>query len=312
MKNAVIKIAVCLAVIIFAVSCQEKPTEPTPTPEFTIIENSSLLGTDHHYIKVDIDNASSYLKKSANYLYIISPANENCEVTISNVSISPTSPVKNVSLTKEDFGITKIIENGVQITLTLSLTQTGIDKLKQANVQKTVNIDYKLVLNFNSNGVNKTQNIDISIMPIKIVTKAEVEALIKQIGTVPINANLTGATASFDFSQFTLSKTASEIIATENLADAYTCKVDDAGNAIKTRLITVLNNNTLGLKVQNNYYFDDKEFTEKNLVIIYILDIDPKYALEDSAAFITERYENGGGIKIKLTLQKYQWSRNNN
>ena len=37
MKNAVIKIAVCLAVIIFAVSCQEKPTEPTPTPEFTII-----------------------------------------------------------------------------------------------------------------------------------------------------------------------------------------------------------------------------------------------------------------------------------
>lgn len=145
-------------------------------------------------------------------------------------------------------------------------------------------------------------------MPIKIVTKLEVENIIKQIGAVSINANLTGATASFDFSQFTLSETASEIIAAENLADAYTCKVGDAGDTIKRQLVNVLNNNNLGLTVQNIYYISDKT-TDKSAEIIYILDIDPKYALEDSAAFITDTYQNGGGIKMKLTLQKYQWSK---
>ena len=45
--------------------------------------------------------------------------------------------------------------------------------------------------------------------------------------------------------------------------------------------------------------------SEKNLVIIYILDIDPKYALEDSAAFITgyDPQTGKGGIRVKLTLK---------
>lgn len=307
MKNVVIKIVVCLTAIIFAVSCQEKPTD---SRELTIVESSS--GADHHYIKVDIDDAVSYMKKLANYQFIISPADQNCSIEISDVSISISTPNQGPTLSKEDFELTKTIKDGVIIDVNISLAKTGIDKLTEAKVEKTKEIAYKASLTFNSGGVTKIQQIDISVMPIRIVTKAEVEALIKQIGTVSINANLTAATASFDFSQFTLSTTASEITATENLADAYTCKASDAGDAIKTKLISVLNNNTLGLKVQNNYYFDDKGFTEKNLVIIYILDIDPKYALDDSAAFITETYENGGGIKIKLTLQKYQWSRNNN
>lgn len=308
MKNAIIKIAACFTVIIFAVSCQEKPTD---SRELTIVENSS--GADHHYIKVDIDDAVSYMKKSANYQFIISPADQNCSIEVSDVSISQTTPNQGPDLAKEDFELTETIKDGVIIDISISLTKTGIDKLTEAKVEKTKEIVYKASLTFNSNGVTKIQQIDISIMPIKIVTKAEVEALIRKIGTVSVDANIQGTKATFDFSTFTLSTTAYEITAQENPNnDSYTCKASDAGNAIKTGLITALNNNTLGLKVQNNYYFDDKGFTEKNLVIIYILDIDPKYALDDSAAFITETYENGGGIKIKLTLQKYQWSRNNN
>lgn len=143
MKKVGIKILLCLTAIIFAVSCAKKnecptcPIVPDPTPtELSIIENSSLLGTDHHFIKADVDSTDSYMKKSASYLFVISPADENCSVMISDVSVSPTSPVQNVSLSKEDFELTKTIEKGVQITLEVSLTQTGIDKLKQAAVEK--------------------------------------------------------------------------------------------------------------------------------------------------------------------------------
>ena len=62
--------------------------------------------------------------------------------------------------------------------------------------------------------------------------------------------------------------------------------------------------NGLGLIYKNEKYYKSGG-NDKSVIFIYILDIDSKYALEYSAAFITgyDPQTWKGGIRVKLTLK---------
>lgn len=60
------KIAVCLAVIIFAVSCNEKPTDSTNS-------GVSDMSSGDDFTVIKLDKTTSSIKKEAIYTFYVSP-----------------------------------------------------------------------------------------------------------------------------------------------------------------------------------------------------------------------------------------------
>ena len=301
MKNAVIKIAVCLAAIIFAVSCKEKPTESNSG----VSDISS--GNDYYIIKLDTD--TSAVKKDAVYTFYVSPPDNNATVKISKVEVDPTSAVKDITLNPEDFILTPDLKDGITLTLSLSLEASGIEKFK--NAKKATEVKYKAELDFNIGGQIKKYSISISVIPVHVTTKTEVENMIKALGKITVNSTTPAVTASFDFSQFQLSETEFEIIAEESAQQLYYCSVATADDEIGKQLSYLLTQpqySGLGLTYENKKYYQSGG-NDTTIIITYSLDIDSNYALEDSAAFITDydTITGKGGIKVKLTLKNYKW-----
>ncbi|MEI0495079.1 hypothetical protein R4J09_06615 [Brachyspira intermedia] len=297
MKNAITKIAVCLAVIIFAVSCNEKPTGSNAW-----LANGENNVTDFYIIKVDTD--SSTIKKEAEYKFTIAPPDNNVSVKVTSVQVRQNSEVQNITLNPEDFILTPTV-NGMNLTLKLSLTADGINKFKTA--AKATEIKYRVYLDFSFSGQTQSKDIDITVIPVHITTKQEVENMIKALGTIEVSADGSSAIkSSFDFSQFVLSETEFEIEESGSGA-SYNYSVGTADDAIGKQLTYLLSkqpHNGLGLIYKNEKYYKSGG-NDKSVILIYILDIDSKYALEDSAAFITgyDLQTGKGGIRVKLTLK---------
>ncbi|MEI0445493.1 hypothetical protein R4J03_00310 [Brachyspira intermedia] len=292
------KIAVCLAVIIFAVSCNEKPTDSTNS-------GVSDMSSGDDFTVIKLDKTTSSIKKEAIYTFYVSPPDTSTTVTMSKVDVDQGSPIQGITLNPEDFILTPDLKDGMILTLKLSLSDTGIQKFKDA--KEATEIRYRAELDFKTSGQTKKMTISISVIPVHITTKQEVENMIKALGTIEVSPDgAPGIKSSFDFSGFQLSETEFEIEESGS-GGSYNYSVGTADDAIGKQLTYLLSqqpHNGLGLIYKNEKYYKSGG-NDKSVIFIYILDIDSKYALEDSAAFITgyDPQTGKGGIRVKLTLK---------
>ena len=174
-------------------------------------------GDDFTVIK--LDKTTSSIKKEAIYTFYVSPPDTSTTVTMSKVDVDQGSPIQGITLNPEDFILTPDLKDGMILTLKLSLSDTGIQKFKDA--KEATEIRYRAELDFKTSGQTKKMTISISVIPVHITTKQEVENMIKALGTIEVSPDgAPGIKSSFDFSGFQLSETEFEIEESDITPDA--------------------------------------------------------------------------------------------
>lgn len=311
MKKQLLKILLSLTALIFAVSCGGA-SDSTYNPgdggsnnsSFYVYEASYSLGNDHGIIQVDTDASYSQVKKQAKYKFSINPSDANCSVTIANITIKGTSTITDVNLSASDLSVPLYIKNNEEISV--SLTSSGINKFKSS--QKTQKAVYTVTLEFKNGETTKNNvDIDLTVIPVKIITKAEIENMIQTLGENGKVEAIDGILkmADFDFSTFSLTSSGSSFTAVSGSelisatvsawSVSYHLEQEIEKSSSFTRLagltLDSLNSVTTSITGLN-----------KNLEITFKFGLKTGYALDDSSSFITTT-----GMKIKLILTKNTW-----
>lgn len=160
MKKSIIKIALCLIAVLFAVSCgndANTSTNPTPTPKRFFFSHW-FLNNGNDKIEVSTADDVSPIKKDVLIRLDISPNDITCNAKISAVSTS------NPALEPNDFKLSKTSGITTGYEMTISLSSTGIQKFKTAS--KGVQIGYTITLELETSSdqtENKTYSRDINI-----------------------------------------------------------------------------------------------------------------------------------------------------
>lgn len=309
MKKAVIKIILSLTAVIFAVSCGNSANSSTnpdtdyPTGNyFYVAEDSYTLGNEHDIIEVDTDASYSQVKKQSKYKFSISPSDASCSVTIANITIKGTGTITDVNLSASDLSVPSYIKNGEEVSV--SLTSSGIDKFKAS--PKTQKAVYTVTLTFQNGESTKNVDIDITVIPVKIITKAEIENMIQTLGTSG-EVSLTDGIiprAVFNFSKFSLTSSGSSFTATSEYTwqntqfSASSIKYDLQSQIEKSSSFKTL----AGLTLDYNSVTTSITGANKNLAITFKFGLKTGYALDSSSSFITT-----SGMKITLIIQNNTW-----
>ena len=307
MKKQLLKFLLSLTALIFAVSCGNSANSSTnpdtdyPTGNyFYVAEDSYTLGNKHDIIEVDTDASYSQVKKEAKYKFSINPSDANCSVKIGNITIKGTGTITDVILSASDLSVPSYIKNGDEVSV--SLTSSGINKFKAS--PKTQKAVYTVTLEFKNGEASKTVDIDITVIPVKIITKTEIENMVKGIqdaahpqGNYGMTGNGDGGftVVLFDLTGFTLSS--SGYNANGNDKSPYNVKnlkpsPITLGNLIEE---TETYKNIKGLTIDTLNAQSSVE--GKTCTYTYKFKLSSGYALDSSSSFITTT-----GMKIKLTL----------
>ena len=311
MKKQLLKILLSLTALIFAVSCGGS-VDSTYNPgddgsntgnNLYITEDSYSLGANHDIIEVDTDASYSQVKKQAKYKFSINPSDANCTVTVGNITIQGTGTITDVNLSASDLSVPSYIKNGDEVSV--SLTSSGIAKFKSS--PKTQKAVYSVALEFKNGETSKTVNIDLTVIPVKIITKAEIENMIQTLGkngTVTVTDG-TLPRADFNFSSFSLTSSGSSFTATSEYIyndqqfSASSVSYDLREQIGKSSSFTTL----VGLTLE---YLGGVSTSitglNKNLEITFKFGLKTGYALDSSSSFITTT-----GMKIKLILKNNTW-----
>ena len=127
MKKAIIKIAVCLTAVLFAISCGNNAntsTNPTPTPKNLSVTYTFLNNGDDR-IDVNTEANNNQVKKESAIKITVSP-----EVSVDAKITKVTST--GTALEPSDFQLSKTSLIATGDEMKISLSSTGIDKLKSA------------------------------------------------------------------------------------------------------------------------------------------------------------------------------------
>ncbi|PCG20197.1 hypothetical protein [Brachyspira sp. G79] len=309
MKKMVIKIILSLTAVIFAVSCGNSANSSTnpdtdyPTDNyFYVAENSYTLGYEHDIIEVDTDASYSQVKKQAAYKFSITPSDASCSVTIANITIKGTGTITDVNLSASDLSVPSYIKNGEEISV--SLTSTGVNKFKAS--PKTQKAVYTVTLEFKNGESTKNVDIDLTVIPVKIITKEEIENMINTLGTSGTVTVIDGIIprAEFNFSTFSLTSSGSsftatsEYIYTNQQFSASSVKYDLQSQIEKSSSFKTL----AGLTLDYNSVTTSITGANKNLAITFKFGLKTGYALDSSSSFITT-----SGMKITLILKNNTW-----
>ena len=220
MKKQLLKLFLCLTAVIFAVSCGSS-ANTTTNPDnggdidkdyLNVYEDSYSLGYDHGTMEVDTDASYDQIKKQAKYKFSINPTDANCSVKIGNITIKGTGTISDVNLSASDLSVPSYIKNGDEVSV--SLKSSGIDKFKAS--PKTQKAVYTVTLEFKNGEASKTVDIELTVIPVKIITKAEIENMINTLGengTVTVIDGMLPR-ADFNFSTFSLTSSGSRFTAT--------------------------------------------------------------------------------------------------
>ena len=294
MKKAIIKIAVCLTAVLFAVSCgNDANTVTNPTINDTP-KNLSVTYTFLNYgdDRIDINTAANnnQVKKEAGLKITVSPE-VSVDAKITKVTYTGTA------LEPSDFQLSKTssITTGSEMKITLS--STGIEKLKSA--AKKTQINYTLTIEFTtiSDDVeNKisTRDVAISVMPLQEITKTEIENIIKNVGSFYALGN---NGASFNTSSFQLNASAHTINATSDTsANTYSAKNAAASLSLKIDSLALYN---LGL---NSPDYSSTTYSGKTANLVFKFPLVYGYcSANDIETIMTS------GLKINLVLSQSTW-----
>lgn len=292
MKKAIIKIAVCLTAVLFAVSCGNNAntsTNPTPTPKNLSVTYTFLNYGDDR-IDVNTKANNNQVKKESALKITVSPE-VSVDAKITKVTYTGTA------LEPSDFQLSKTssITTGSEMKITLS--STGIEKLKSA--AKKTQINYTLTIEFTtiSDDVeNKisTRDVAISVMPLQEITKTEIESIIKNVGSFYALGN---NGASFNTSSFQLNASAHTINATSDTsANTYSAKNAAASLSLKIDSLALYN---LGL---NSPDYSSTTYSGKTANLVFKFPLVYGYCFANDIETIMT-----SGLKINLVLSQSTW-----
>lgn len=293
MKKSIIKIALCLIAVLFAVSCgnnANSSTNPTinDTPKNLNVTYTFLNGND----RIDVNTAANNnpVKKESALKITVSP-----EVSVDAKITKVTST--GIALEPTDFQLSKTssITTGSEMKITLS--STGIEKLKSAT--KKTAIDYTLTIEFTTTSQDvenkiSTRDVDISVMPLQEITKGEIESMIKSVGSFYANG-LSGT--SFSTSGFQLNASGFNIDATsDNTANTYSANNAAASLSLKIDSLALYN---LGL---NSPDYSSTTYSGKTANLVFKFTPIFGYCFANDIESIMT-----SGLKINLTLSASSW-----
>ena len=208
MKKQLFKFLLCLTAVIFAVSCggnNDSPTSPN-------IGTFSVYRVNKEFrIGVDTDNStvktSGRIQLSTSY---------EAKVEINNVTTSGT-----VQLAPSDFTLSQdtiLVPYSLATAdyITISLSASGIEKIKKA--EKAKSVKYTLTFLFTRISDNQTYTLDeeFQIANLQIITKTDIETAMREvkdsydssspIGTLNVGTSAIESKWKFDLSGFTLNQ----------------------------------------------------------------------------------------------------------
>ena len=224
MKKAIIKIAVCLTAVLFMISCGNDANTvtnpPTMDDTYDFKVYLSTVSTAPNYDRINVSSDKTKVSKASSLEFSMTPGIvKEAQARITDVKKDNAS---SLVLDISDFTIDSTITDLTESILTL--TQSGINKVKNANLTAATEYIYNVDITFTSDN-EKLKNkeavvtVPIKILVIKNVTKIDIENIIKKAnsGTITIS----GGAASFDLSTFQLSQSGSTITSTGDNGGTY-------------------------------------------------------------------------------------------
>ncbi|MDO6993977.1 hypothetical protein Q5M87_08120 [Brachyspira innocens] len=226
MKKSIIKIALCLIAVLFAVSCgKDANSSMTPitmddTYDFKVYLSTAAAQNDD---RINVSSDKSKVSKASALEFSMTPGFiESAEAAITSVTKGDNNN-SSLILDTADFTLgSSTISDLTEVSLTLS--QEGINKIKTADLTSAAEYIYNVDVTFTSDN-EKLRNkeavvtVPIKILVIKNVTKTDIENIIKKAnsGTITIS----GGKASFNLNSFALSKSGSTITSTGDGGGTY-------------------------------------------------------------------------------------------
>ena len=208
MKKAVIKIILSLTAIVFAVSCGNDANQSTNPSVGTF----SVYRVDKEFrIGVDTDNStvktSGRIQLSTSY---------EAKIEINKVTTSGTVQLEPSDFTLSQDTISVPYSPATADYITVSLSTSGIEKIKKA--EKAKSVKYTLTFLFTRISDNQTYTLDeeFQIANLQIITKTDIETAMREvkdsydssspIGTLNVGTSAIESKWKFDLSRFTLNQ----------------------------------------------------------------------------------------------------------
>ncbi|PCG20478.1 hypothetical protein [Brachyspira sp. G79] len=296
MKKSIIKIALCLIAVLFAVSCGNNANSSTNP---TINDTPKNLNVTYTFLnngnsRIDVNTAANnnQIKKEVDLKITVSPT-VSVDAKITKVTSTGSA------LEAADFTLSKTssIITGDEIKITLS--STGIEKLKTA-AKKTA-INYTLTIEFTTasqdvENKTSTRDISISVMPLQEITKTQVETMIKNVGSFYANG-FSGA--SFNTSSFQLNASGFNIDVTSNSdssSTTYSAKNAAASLSLKIDSSALYN---LGLNTPD---YSSTTYSGKTANLVFKFTPIFGYCFANDIESIMT-----SGLKINLKLSSSSW-----
>ena len=205
-----------------------------------------------------------------------------------------------------------------QSTKDLRLSTSGLTKFQNASSGLTEKQKYQYTITFKIATSSESKNVDVNVNLIKakVITKAEVESMMKKIkaksgvssvseGIVSLNGS-GGKEVKFEFNNFSISsgipnfkKTVSASSATGDVAGA-TYRTDNSAAIIKMGIDEITDYKTLFEYSSINW--DKQVISGKKCTFYFIFKVPSGCALESSIKHIATT-----GLTIELTLNNASW-----
>lgn len=296
MKKSIIKIALCLIAVLFAVSCgnnANSSTNPTinDTPK-NLNVTCTFLNNGNSRIDVNTAANNNQIKKEVDLKITVSPT-VSVDAKITKVTSTGST------LEPSDFTLSKTSSITTDDEIKISLSITGIEKLKSAT--KKTAIDYTLTIEFTTTSEDvenktSTRDVAISVMPLQEITKTQVETMIKNVGSLSVNGSSAKGVsyAKFDLSDFTLDTTFNNFSDTASSVtyEGSTYSAKNAAASLSSKISSALYN--LGLNTPD-YSSTTYSVNTANLVFKFTPTLGYCFA-NDIESVMTS------GLKIKLVL----------
>ena len=288
MSNIKILSAVLSFLLLFAISCSNEGTTGGDAGNYNYFSVSEESGNSKD---ITIHNSKVSMAGTVGFT-----VNGSTSYTISIENVSGSTPC---SLEASSFSY-----NQTSKTLTLSSQGEGEVKNKVSEMKEETPYQYTItfkVVDSSDTSKEKTIDVKVNLYKAKVITKDEIEAMIKSIGEVSVNASYGGSgVAKFDFSdkdKTFQNKSEPNFSVKEKDKKEGTYKISTASNEIVKKL-----------KETEKYkeYFSgcnkkQHEVDGANLTLYFQFTLKSGYALSSEVANLTSE-----GLSIELTLQNGQ------
>ena len=196
----------------------------------------------------------------------------------------------------------------------LRLSSSGLTKFQNASSGLTEKQKYQYTITFKIATSSESKNVDVNVNLIKakVITKAEVEDMMKKIaassgalgataGVVSLNGS-GGTDAKFDFTTFSISSTSPNFSKTASSDGAFNYRTDNSAAIIKMGIDKITDyRNLFGYSSIN---WDKQVISGKKCTFYFVFSLPSGCALDNSIKHIATT-----GLTIELTLNNGTWTK---